>query len=91
MTDYKVVVDKTTVPVGTADRVARRHCRGGLCARRRTVPFAVVSNPEFLKEGAAIEDFMKPDRVVIGADDERAIAALRAVYAPFTRTASGSW
>ncbi|MDQ2963171.1 MAG: UDP-glucose/GDP-mannose dehydrogenase family protein [Pseudomonadota bacterium] len=84
MTEYKVVVDKSTVPVGTADRV-RETVTAELAARGVQVPFAVVSNPEFLKEGAAVEDFMKPDRVVIGADDERAIAILRAVYAPFQR------
>jgi UDPglucose 6-dehydrogenase len=85
MTDYKVVVDKSTVPVGTADRV-RETIAAELSARGAQVPFAVVSNPEFLKEGAAVEDFMKPDRVVIGADDERAILLLRAVYAPFQRS-----
>jgi len=84
MNDYKVVVDKSTVPVGTADRV-RETIAGELARRGADVPFAVVSNPEFLKEGAAIEDFMRPDRVVIGADDERAIMLLRAVYAPFQR------
>ncbi len=84
MTEFKIIVDKSTVPVGTADRV-RGAIAEELGARRLRVPFAVASNPEFLKEGAAIEDFMKPDRVVIGADDERAIAALRAVYAPFMR------
>ncbi|MGH8849614.1 MAG: UDP-glucose dehydrogenase family protein [Casimicrobiaceae bacterium] len=84
MADYKVVVDKSTVPVGTADRV-RETIAAELSARDTAVPFAVVSNPEFLKEGAAVEDFMKPDRIVIGADDERAIALLRAVYAPFQR------
>jgi UDPglucose 6-dehydrogenase len=80
----KIVVDKSTVPVGTADRV---HAAIGeaLAARGVDLPFAVASNPEFLKEGAAVEDFMKPDRVVVGASDERAIAALRAVYAPFMR------
>ena len=84
MTEWKIVVDKSTVPVGTAERV--RAAIGEELARRGVdVPFAVASNPEFLKEGAAVEDFMKPDRVVIGADDERAIAALRAVYAPFQR------
>jgi UDPglucose 6-dehydrogenase len=85
MTDYKVVVDKSTVPVGTADRV-RETITAELVARGAQVPFAVVSNPEFLKEGAAIEDFMRPDRVVIGADDERAIMLLRAVYSPFQRS-----
>jgi UDPglucose 6-dehydrogenase len=84
MNDYKVVVDKSTVPVGTADRV-RQTIAAELERRGANVPFAVVSNPEFLKEGAAIEDFMRPDRVVIGADDERAIMLLRAVYAPFQR------
>jgi UDPglucose 6-dehydrogenase len=84
MTEYKVIVDKSTVPVGTADRV-RETVAAELGARGAQLPFAVVSNPEFLKEGAAVEDFMKPDRVVIGADDERAIALLRAVYAPFQR------
>jgi UDPglucose 6-dehydrogenase len=84
MTDYKIIVDKSTVPVGTADRV-RAAVAEELAARKADVPFAVVSNPEFLKEGAAIDDFMKPDRIVIGAEDERAIAALRAVYAPFQR------
>jgi UDPglucose 6-dehydrogenase len=85
MTDYRVVVDKSTVPVGTADRV-RETIAAELVRRGAQVPFAVVSNPEFLKEGAAIEDFMRPDRVVIGADDERAIMLLRAVYAPFQRS-----
>jgi UDPglucose 6-dehydrogenase len=84
MNDYKVVVDKSTVPVGTADRV-RETISAELERRGTDVPFAVVSNPEFLKEGAAIEDFMRPDRVVIGADDERAIMLLRSVYAPFQR------
>jgi UDPglucose 6-dehydrogenase len=84
MTDFKIVVDKSTVPVGTADRV-RAAIADELAARGAKLGFAVASNPEFLKEGAAIEDFMKPDRVVIGAEDERAIAALRAVYAPFMR------
>ena len=84
MNDYKVVVDKSTVPVGTADRV-RETIAAELERRGANVPFAVVSNPEFLKEGAAIDDFMRPDRVVIGADDERAIMLLRSVYAPFQR------
>ena len=84
MRDYKVVVDKSTVPVGTADRV-RETIGEELKARGVDVPYSVVSNPEFLKEGAAVEDFMKPDRVVIGADDERATQIMRAVYAPFQR------
>ncbi len=80
----KIVVDKSTVPVGTADRV-RDAIRDELATRGAVIPFAVASNPEFLKEGAAVEDFMRPDRVVIGADDERAIATLRALYGPFMR------
>ncbi len=84
MVDSKVIVDKSTVPVGTADRV-REAIAEELARRAVEVSFAVASNPEFLKEGAAIEDFMRPDRVVIGADDDKAIALLRAVYAPFQR------
>jgi UDPglucose 6-dehydrogenase len=84
MTQWTLVVDKSTVPVGTADRV-RETIAEELAARGVDVPYTVASNPEFLKEGAAIEDFMKPDRIVIGADDERAIALLRAIYAPFQR------
>ena len=79
---YTVVVDKSTVPVGTARRVH------DAIAKETTVPFSVVSNPEFLKQGAAIDDFMKPDRVVVGTepDDLRARAAMNELYAPFTRT-----
>jgi UDPglucose 6-dehydrogenase len=84
MTDYKIVVDKSTVPVGTADLVSRTIAER-LAARGVEVPYAVVSNPEFLKEGAAIEDFMRPDRVIVGADDERAVLLMRALYAPFVR------
>jgi len=84
MRGFKVVVDKSTVPVGTADRVQAAIAEE-LSLRGEAIPFAIASNPEFLKEGAAVEDFMKPDRVVIGADDEQAIAALRKVYAPFMR------
>ena len=84
MRDYKVVVDKSTVPVGTADRV-REAIAEELNRRGVDLPFSVVSNPEFLKEGAAVEDFMKPDRVVIGSDDARAIRLMRAVYGPFQR------
>ena len=84
MTDYKVVIDKSTVPVGTADRV-KATIDAALAARGVTMDFAVASNPEFLKEGAAVADFMRPDRVVIGADDERAILLLRALYAPYVR------
>ncbi|WP_341675411.1 UDP-glucose/GDP-mannose dehydrogenase family protein [Niveibacterium sp. SC-1] len=84
MTDYKVVVDKSTVPVGTADKV-RAAIADELAKRGVELDFAVVSNPEFLKEGAAVEDFMKPDRIVVGADDERAIYLMQALYAPFQR------
>ena len=84
MTDYKVIVDKSTVPVGTADKV-RAAVAGELEKRGVEVPYSVVSNPEFLKEGAAVEDFMRPDRIVVGADDERAINLMRTLYAPFQR------
>jgi len=84
MTDYKVVVDKSTVPVGTADRV-RSAIAEELGRRDVKVPYAVVSNPEFLKEGAAVEDFMRPDRIVVGADDEQAVLLMRALYSPFQR------
>ena len=84
MTDYKVVVNKSTVPVGTADRV-RAAIAGEIERRGIDIEFAVVSNPEFLKEGAAVEDFMRPDRIIVGADDERAVLFMRALYAPFTR------
>lgn len=79
---YKVIVDKSTVPVGTADKVAetiRKHYSG---------EFDVVSNPEFLKQGAAVDDFLKPDRVVIGSNSPKATAIMQEVYAPFFRTAS---
>src|SRR5512147_2111057 len=81
MTGYKVIVDKSTVPVGTADRV-RAAIADELAQRGEKVPFAVVSNPEFLKEGAAVEDFMRPDRIVIGSDDEEATRRMRMLYAP---------
>src|SRR5437016_5818640 len=80
MNKYTVVVDKSTVPVGTAAKVH------AAIASETTQPFSVVSNPEFLKQGAAIEDFMKPDRVVIGVADPRAGEVMRELYAPFTRT-----
>jgi UDPglucose 6-dehydrogenase len=80
MNGYKIVVDKSTVPVGTSEKV-REAIR-----RATTHPFSVVSNPEFLKQGAAIDDFMKPDRVVIGAEDARAQEAMLELYSPFTRT-----
>ncbi|QHE85942.1 UDP-glucose dehydrogenase family protein [Hydrogenophaga sp. BPS33] len=84
MTDYKVVVDKSTVPVGTADRV-REAIAEELHKRGVQTPFAVVSNPEFLKEGAAVDDFMRPDRIIVGASDEQAVHLMRALYAPFQR------
>ena len=80
MNGYKVVVDKSTVPVGTSEKVR------DVIRRETTHPFSVVSNPEFLKQGAAIEDFMKPDRVVIGSEDARATELMLELYAPFTRT-----
>jgi UDPglucose 6-dehydrogenase len=85
MTDYKVVVDKSTVPVGTADRV-RAAIADELAQRGVQGRYAVVSNPEFLKEGAAVEDFMRPDRIIVGADDEQAVLLMRALYAPFQRS-----
>ncbi len=84
MTDYKVIVDKSTVPVGTADKV-RAAVADELAKRGSDARFAVVSNPEFLKEGAAVDDFMRPDRIVVGADDDQAILLMRALYAPFQR------
>lgn len=82
MDRYKVIVTKSTVPVGTAEKI--RHYVG----KETNLPFDVMSNPEFLKQGAAVEDFMKPDRVVVGADDPRAAEILRELYAPFVRTGS---
>ena len=79
-----VVVDKSTVPVGTADKV-RATIAAGLAARGEVIAFDVVSNPEFLKEGAAVEDCMRPDRIVIGADNPAAVATLKRLYAPFNR------
>ncbi len=81
---YRVVIDKSTVPVGTADKV-RSTISQALASRGVEHPFDVVSNPEFLKEGAAVADFMKPDRVIVGTDSPRAIELLRALYEPFTR------
>jgi len=79
MLDYKVVVDKSTVPVGTAEKVH------DAIAKKATVDFAVVSNPEFLREGFAVSDFMRPDRVVIGTQDERAMKEMKRLYQPFVR------
>lgn len=82
--DYRVVVNKSTVPVGTADMV-RQTIAEALAERGKDLPFSVVSNPEFLKEGAAIQDFMRPDRIIVGCDDHRATLLLRNLYAPFNR------
>jgi UDPglucose 6-dehydrogenase len=80
MNGYKVIVDKSTVPVGTARKVR------DIISRETSHPFSVVSNPEFLKQGAAVEDFLKPDRVVIGVEDEKAQQLMTELYAPYTRT-----
>jgi len=82
--DYRIVVDKSTVPVGTADKVKAK-IQEALDARGASVEFDVVSNPEFLKEGAAINDFMKPDRIIIGTENPRTTELLRALYEPFNR------
>jgi UDPglucose 6-dehydrogenase len=85
MNGYKVVVGKSTVPVGTADKV-RAAIQEELTLRGLTTEFSTVSNPEFLKEGAAVEDFMRPDRIIVGAEDARAIELMRQIYAPFQRS-----
>lgn len=82
--DYAVIVDKSTVPVGTADRV-RQAVAEELARRGVDIPFDVVSNPEFLKEGAAVQDFMRPDRIIIGSDSPRALELMRVLYADFSR------
>jgi UDPglucose 6-dehydrogenase len=84
MNEYKVIVDKSTVPVGTADKV-RAAVQEELQKRGSDLSFSVVSNPEFLKEGAAVEDFMRPDRIVVGTDNTRATELMRTLYAPFQR------
>jgi len=84
MTEFRIIVDKSTVPVGTADEVRERIDRT-LGERSVNLEFDVVSNPEFLKEGAAVTDFMKPDRIVVGTDDPRTAELLRSLYEPFTR------
>ncbi|MFZ2449909.1 MAG: UDP-glucose/GDP-mannose dehydrogenase family protein [Methylovulum miyakonense] len=85
MHEYRVIVDKSTVPVGTADRV-KEVIEQVQDARVVDIPYDVVSNPEFLKEGAAIDDFMKPDRIIIGTDNPKAEKLLKALYAPFNRS-----
>ncbi|AMN46443.1 UDP-glucose 6-dehydrogenase [Steroidobacter denitrificans] len=84
LSEYRVVVTKSTVPVGTADKV-RARIDATLAERHAQIEFDVVSNPEFLKEGAAINDFMKPDRIVVGTDNPRTAELLKALYDPFTR------
>ena len=84
MNDYKIIVDKSTVPVGTADKV-KEAAQAVLDTRGVSTEFDVVSNPEFLKEGAAIDDFMRPDRIVIGTDNPRTTELLRELYTPFNR------
>ncbi len=84
MLDYRIIVDKSTVPVGTADQV-KATVQAALESRGQSLEFDVVSNPEFLKEGAAIDDFMKPDRIVIGTDNPRTTELLRTLYEPFNR------
>jgi UDPglucose 6-dehydrogenase len=84
MSRYCIVVTKSTVPVGTADKV-RTEMEQTLAKRNASIEFDVVSNPEFLKEGAAIQDFMKPDRVVVGTDNPRTVELMRTLYEPFTR------
>jgi UDPglucose 6-dehydrogenase len=85
MEDYRIVVNKSTVPVGTADKV-KAHIEMILKDRGKPMEFDVVSNPEFLKEGAAINDFMKPDRIIVGTDNPRTAELLKALYAPFNRS-----
>ena len=80
MNSFKIIVTKSTVPVGTADQIKQ------WIAEETTQPFAVISNPEFLKEGAAVDDFMKPDRVVLGGDHAEALEAVKELYEPFVRT-----
>jgi len=85
ITEHRVIVTKSTVPVGTADKV-RTTIENALADRSENTEFDIVSNPEFLKEGAALDDFMKPDRIVVGADNPRAIELMRSLYAPYNRS-----
>jgi len=85
MEDYRVVIDKSTVPIGTADKVTAV-INDSLSERGKKIDFDVVSNPEFLKEGAALDDFMKPDRIVVGTENVRTAELLKALYAPFNRS-----
>ena len=85
MSEYKVVITKSTVPVGSAEHV-RKAVNETLSARGENIEFDVVSNPEFLKEGSAVEDFMKPDRTIVGVDNPRTGELMRALYAPFNRS-----
>ena len=85
MTNYKIIVDKSTVPVGTADKV-KQTVSAVLAQRGQSLEFDIVSNPEFLKEGSALDDFMKPDRIIIGTDNPRTAELLKALYAPFNRS-----
>ncbi len=85
MSDYRIIVNKSTVPVGTADKV-RESIAAAHEKRGKSIEFDVVSNPEFLKEGAAINDFMKPDRIIVGTDNPRTTELLRALYEPFNRS-----
>jgi UDPglucose 6-dehydrogenase len=85
MNEYKVIVNKSTVPVGTAEKVSKT-IKNELEQRNASIEYDVVSNPEFLKEGAAIEDFMKPDRIIVGVENPRTAELMRALYAPFNRS-----
>src|SRR5690606_35752937 len=84
LADYRIVITKSTVPVGTADKV-RHEIQAILDKRGVPVEFDVVSNPEFLKEGAAVDDFMRPDRIIVGTDNPRTAELLRGLYDPFNR------
>ncbi len=85
MNEYKIIINKSTVPIGTADKV-KDEIQKGLDERAVSFKFDVVSNPEFLKEGAAIEDFMKPDRVIVGVENEKVAKIMKELYSPFSRT-----